>query len=240
MAAVLCGGLAQPPLPQLPSPIALAPSADGHPHRPSPSPSLRGEASAFAAALVAKAWPDAKVLLEDAAAGTSAGGGLSSSSVPSNATAPAPAAAAATSSSTASAAAAPSPRVTSSRASLESTLFFLLAACKSGDVAHLLPSAGALLSPVLAVVETPDKDFSLVAKSALAYLKHVPFPVRHLPSVAASLKEGAASAGWHTRAAALAFLGPFALKHCFALPAETRAELRGLVVGLLGDVHLEV
>jgi len=77
---------------------------------------------------------------------------------------------------------------------------------RHGDAAFVSATIAQLLPNVLRVQEPPDRDFALVAKRALTYLKYIVFPKADLPVVLAGIQEGLRDEQWHARAATLKFL----------------------------------
>ena len=79
--------------------------------------------------------------------------------------------------------------------------------------------------------EAPDRDFALVAKRALTYLKYIVYPRAELPAVVAGIRVGLADAHWHARASearARAHTTPhIASKHTHTQQGHAMARLCG-------------
>jgi proteasome activator subunit 4 len=93
---------------------------------------------------------------------------------------------------------------------------------------------------ILRAQETPDRDFALVAKRALTYLKYVVFPVGQVGLAARGALLGLRDDNWHARAAALKFAQAFAFRHAFLLDGVSRESLRERVVEATRDPQIEV
>jgi len=91
------------------------------------------------------------------------------------------------------------------------------------------------------VQECPDREFALVAKRTLTYIKYLVFPRAHLALVVAGTLEGMRDGHqWHARAAALKFCQAFAYRHSFTLSTHEMASLRDETFAALCDVQIEV
>ncbi|GJP38312.1 hypothetical protein CLOM_g22765 [Closterium sp. NIES-68] len=123
---------------------------------------------------------------------------------------------------------------------MESILFFVMSAVKSGDAPPFLPTIVALLPALLSIQETPNTDLSLLAKQCLAYTKYLPLPASAVPSAAAAVLAATDSGNWKERAAALSFCQSFVFRNGFLLPATDLAALRQAVVACLQDPQPEV
>ena len=123
---------------------------------------------------------------------------------------------------------------------LEGVMMTVIQLAKHGDAAHVAGDIALLLPTVLRVQEPPDRDFALVAKRTLTYLKYIIFPRENLAVVVAGLLEGLRDAQWHARAASLKFLQAFAFRHAFLLTPDELASLRDEVMERLTDQQIEV
>jgi proteasome activator subunit 4 len=191
---------------------------------------VAGAAAAAKEALAAN--PAEKAAAASAAAAAAAAGGSSSSTAmevdstataTATATAGAGAGAAAASGSGSESFTAPAGR---GQAWLEGVMMTVIQLAKHGDAAHVAGDIALLLPTVLRVQEPPDRDFALVAKRTLTYLKYIIFPREVLAVVVAGLLEGLRDAQWHARAASLKFLQAFAFRHAFLLTPDELASLR--------------
>jgi proteasome activator subunit 4 len=123
---------------------------------------------------------------------------------------------------------------------LEGVMMTVIQLAKHGDAAHVAAHIALLLPAVLRVQEPPDRDFALVAKRTLTYLKYIVFPRDTLGVVVAGLLEGLRDPQWHARAASLKFTQAFAFRHAFILTADEMAALRDEVIARLTDSQIEV
>ncbi|CAI5504830.1 unnamed protein product [Closterium sp. Naga37s-1] len=123
---------------------------------------------------------------------------------------------------------------------MESILYFLMSAVKSGDAPPFLPDIVALLPPLLSIQETPNTDLSLLAKQCLAYTKYLPLPATAVPAAAAAVLAAAQSSNWKERAAALSFCQPFVFRNGFLLSPADLSSLREAVIACLQDPQPEV
>ena len=98
-------------------------------------------------------------------------------------------------------------------------LLTVIQLAKHGDVA--CPAASDVVArcipAILRAQEAPDRDFALVAKRALTYLKYVVFPPARCCLAARGVLLGLQDDNWHARAAALKFAQAFAFRHAFLL-----------------------
>lgn len=105
-----------------------------------------------------------------------------------------------------------------STACLETILYFVVASVRNGDSISLSSTLNSLLPIVVRIQETPNCDFSLLAKTALAYMKHAYVPAADLPHVIDGLLDASREvSSWHTRAAALSFMQVLWYRHFFLL-----------------------
>ena len=129
-----------------------------------------------------------------------------------------------------------------SRRWLEGALLTVIQLAKHGDIA--CPAASDVVArcipAILRAQETPDRDFALVAKRALTYLKYVVFPPASVAEAARGVLVGLRDDNWHARAAALKFAQAFAFRHAFLLEAASREALCERIVGATRDPQIEV
>ena len=126
---------------------------------------------------------------------------------------------------------------------LEGVFLTLIQLAKHGDVAgDLVATAAARLLPsVLRAQETPDRDFALVAKRTITYLKYIVFLNKDVLCVAVQgVLDGLKDANWHTRLATLKFAQAFVFRHAFVLPDELQLNIRTAVLSTLNDPQIEV
>ena len=126
---------------------------------------------------------------------------------------------------------------------LEGVFLTTIQLAKHGEVAGLAVSAylADILPTVLRAQETPDRDFSLVAKRCLTYLKyHVFSDLRALDKAVSAIVVGLSDENWHARAAALKLTQAFAFRHAFVLNESQNAKLRTAVCETLEDPQIEV
>ena len=125
---------------------------------------------------------------------------------------------------------------------LEGALLTVIQLAKHGDVA--CPAASDVVArcipAILRAQEAPDRDFALVAKRALTYLKYVVFPPARCRLAARGVLLGLQDDNWHARAAALKFAQAFAFRHAFLLDGVSRESLRERVVEATRDPQIEV
>lgn len=125
---------------------------------------------------------------------------------------------------------------------LEGALLTVIQLAKHGDIA--CPAASDVVArcipAILRVQETPDRDFALVAKRALTYLKYAVFPPARVAAAARGVLLGLRDDNWHARAAALKFAQAFAFRHAFLLERAERTELRERVIDATRDAQIEV
>ena len=128
-------------------------------------------------------------------------------------------------------------RAARSRRWLEGVLLTVIQLAKHGDVA--CPAASDVVARCIPAIlrEAPDRDFALVAKRALTYLKYVVFPPALLFG-GARRALGLQDDNWHARAAALKFREAFAFKHAFLLDGASRESLRERVVEAARDPQI--
>ena len=112
--------------------------------------------------------------------------------------------------------------------------------CKHGDAAYVPDGVARLLPAVLRTQEPPDRDFALVSKRCLTYLKYVVFPRRCQGVVLEGVLAGLRDPQWHARAASLKFAQAFAFRHAFALTRDETTTLRDEVAARLTDAQIEV
>ena len=133
-------------------------------------------------------------------------------------------------------------RAARSRRWLEGVLLTVIQLAKHGDVA--CPAASDVVArcipAILRAQEAPDRDFALVAKRALTYLKYVVFPPARCRLAARGVLLGLQDDNWHARAAALKFAQAFAFRHAFLLDGASRESLRERVVEATRDPQIEV
>ena len=133
-------------------------------------------------------------------------------------------------------------RAARSRRWLEGVLLTVIQLAKHGDVA--CPAASDVVArcipAILRAQEAPDRDFALVAKRALTYLKYVVFPPARCCLAARGVLLGLQDDNWHARAAALKFAQAFAFRHAFLLDGASRESLRERVVEATRDPQIEV
>ena len=137
-------------------------------------------------------------------------------------------------------------------ACLETVLYFVVSSVRSGDSIALSPLVTSILPIIVRIQETPNQvDFSVLAKTALAFLKRHTIPASDLQKIIDGLIQATRDASWHTRAAALSFLQVLWYRHFFLLPdrsEETKVEkeeeggstIVDTVLRLLRDEQLEV
>ena len=120
---------------------------------------------------------------------------------------------------------------------LEGSFLTVIQLAKHGGVAFVSGAVAAALPFVLRVQECPDREFALVAKRTLTYIKYLVFPRAHLGVVVAGTLEGMRDGHqWHARAAALKFCQAFAYRHSFTLSTHEMASLRDETFAALCDV----
>ena len=112
--------------------------------------------------------------------------------------------------------------------------------CKHGDAAYVPDGVARLLPAVLRTQEPPDRDFALVSKRCLTYLKYIVFPRRCQGVVLEGVLAGLRDPQWHARAASLKFAQAFAFRHAFALTRDETTTLRDEVAARLTDAQIEV
>ena len=124
---------------------------------------------------------------------------------------------------------------------LEGSFLTVIQLAKHGGVANVAGSVAKKLPFVLKVQECPDREFALVAKRTLTYLKYLVFPRRHLAAAVAGTLEGMRdSSQWHARAAGLKFCQAFSYRHSFTLSDGEMAALRDETFDRLRDAQVEV
>ena len=123
---------------------------------------------------------------------------------------------------------------------LEGVMMTVIQLAKHGDATWVLGDIARLLPTILRVQEVPDRDFALVAKRTLTYIKYLVFPREHLGVLVTGILEGLGDSQWHARAASLKFLQAFAFRHAFLLTAEELSSLRDGVLDRLVDQQIEV
>jgi proteasome activator subunit 4 len=125
---------------------------------------------------------------------------------------------------------------------LEGALLTVIQLAKHGEIACPVASevVARCIPAILRAQETPDRDFALVAKRALTYLKYVVFPVGQVGLAARGALLGLRDDNWHARAAALKFAQAFAFRHAFLLDGASRESLRERVVEATRDPQIEV
>ena len=124
---------------------------------------------------------------------------------------------------------------------LEGSFLTVIQLAKHGGVAFVSGAVAAALPFILRVQECPDREFALVAKRTLTYIKYLVFPRAHLGVVVAGTLEGMRDGHqWHARAAALKFCQAFAYRHSFTLSTHEMASLRDETFAALCDVQIEV
>lgn len=104
-------------------------------------------------------------------------------------------------------------------ACLETMLYFVATSVRSGDSIPLSSLVTSLLPIIVRIQETPNMvDFSVLAKTALAYLKWHPISADDLTDIIDGLIDATREAkSWHTRGAALSFLQVLWYRHFFLL-----------------------
>ena len=124
---------------------------------------------------------------------------------------------------------------------LEGSFLTVIQLAKHGGGANVFGSIAKMLPFVLRVQECPDREFALVAKRTLTYLKYLVFPRRHLAAAVAGTLEGMRdSSQWHARAAGLKFCQAFSYRHSFTLSDGEMAALRDETFDRLRDAQVEV
>ena len=123
---------------------------------------------------------------------------------------------------------------------LEGVMMTVIQLCKHGDAAYVPDGVARLIPAVLRTQEPPDRDFALVSKRCLTYLKYIVFPRRCLGVVLEGVLAGLRDPQWHARAASLKFAQAFAFRHAFALTPEETTTLRDEVAARLTDSQIEV
>lgn len=124
---------------------------------------------------------------------------------------------------------------------LEGSFLTVIQLAKHGGVANVAGAVAKMLPFVLRVQECPDREFALVAKRTLTYLKYLVFPRRHLARAVAGTLEGMRDSGqWHARAAGLKFCQAFSYRHSFTLDIPEMAALRDETFDRLCDAQIEV
>ena len=125
---------------------------------------------------------------------------------------------------------------------LEGALLTVIQLAKHGEIACPVASevVARCIPAILRAQETPDRDFALVAKRALTYLKYVVFPVGQVGLAARGALLGLRDDNWHARAAALKFAQAFTFRHAFVLDGATRVALYEAVVEATRDPQIEV
>lgn len=123
---------------------------------------------------------------------------------------------------------------------METVVYFIITAVKSGHLTTLMDVIVELLQPVLCLQETSHKDLSSLAKVALHLLKLQVFPEAQLPRATASLLSASKDKNWHTRVASLSFLQSFTYRHTFLLPMDSLVSIWDQVKILLVDDKMEV
>mmetsp|Transcript_9211 Transcript_9211/g.30419 ORF Transcript_9211/g.30419 Transcript_9211/m.30419 type:complete len:1774 (+) Transcript_9211:120-5441(+) len=134
----------------------------------------------------------------------------------------------------------PDPELTKARDAIEGVFYAALELVRRGDGAAIAPSASAILRAALRTAESKDKDFAMIAKLTVAYLKYVRFEDDVLRQLTHMLIATLHDTNWHTRAATLRFIQALAYGHAFALGVELFIALRDAVVASLSDKQLEV
>ena len=123
---------------------------------------------------------------------------------------------------------------------LEGIMMTVIQLCKHGDAAYVPDGVARLLPAVLRTQEPPDRDFALVSKRCLTYLKYIVFPRRCQGVVLEGILAGLRDPQWHARAASLKFAQAFAFRHAFALTRDETMTLRDEVAARLTDSQIEV
>ena len=123
---------------------------------------------------------------------------------------------------------------------LEGIMMTVIQLCKHGDAAYVPDGVARLLPAVLRTQEPPDRDFALVSKRCLTYLKYIVFPRRCQGVVLEGVLAGLGDPQWHARAASLKFAQAFAFRHAFALTRDETMTLRDEVAARLTDAQIEV
>ena len=129
---------------------------------------------------------------------------------------------------------------TPSRNALEGVFYTYLELCRRGDIPAVASSAPLIVRAALRTTESKDKDFALVAKLTVAYLKYPRFEVAELHAFTAILQVTLQDENWHTRAAALRYIQALIYHHAFSIPSTLFVALRESVVECLQDKQLEV
>lgn len=136
--------------------------------------------------------------------------------------------------------ASPDPALTKYRDALEGIFYACLELVRRGDGAAIASSVPLILSAALRTAESKDKDFAMVAKLTVAYLKYLRFDGDVLRTLTRTLCATLQDSNWHTRAASLRFIQALTYGHAFALEPELFMMLRAAVVASLSDKQLEV
>lgn len=123
---------------------------------------------------------------------------------------------------------------------IDTAFHFVIASVKSGTVEVLMPILLELLSPILYMQDTWDKDVKALAKKCMQFWMWQLFPSGHLEGVVAAIMSAARHTNWHTRVAALTFLPPIVFRHNFIMKPDDLSTLWNLVRTLLSDQQIEV
>ncbi|KAK4752662.1 hypothetical protein SAY87_021460 [Trapa incisa] len=123
---------------------------------------------------------------------------------------------------------------------METLFHFIIASLKSGRSSYLLDAFVEFLCPVIALLETSNKDLSTLAKAAFELLKWRIFWEPHLHKMVQVILSSLTDSNWRTRSATLTYLRTFMYRHIFILSAEEKQQIWEAVGRLLVDSQVEV
>jgi proteasome activator subunit 4 len=130
--------------------------------------------------------------------------------------------------------------MTPSRNALEGIFYTFLELVRRGDALTVEPSIPLILRAALRTAESKDKDFAMVSKLTIAYLKYLNFEKVELRAFTEVLGETTRDDNWHTRAATLRYIQALIYHHAFTIDSGLFAMLRECVLEALHDKQLEV
>ncbi|XP_019059113.1 PREDICTED: proteasome activator subunit 4 [Tarenaya hassleriana] len=123
---------------------------------------------------------------------------------------------------------------------METLFHFIISSLKSGRSSYLLDVIAGLLSPVISLQETSNKDLSTLAKAAFELLKWRVFSESHLQKVVTVILSSAEDSNWRIRSSTLTYLRSFMYRHTFILSHEDKQKIWKTVEKLLVDSQVEV
>jgi proteasome activator subunit 4 len=130
--------------------------------------------------------------------------------------------------------------MTPSRNALEGIFYTFLELVRRGDALAVEHSIPLILRAALRTAESKDKDFAMVSKLTIAYLKYLNVERAELRAFTEILCETMHDENWHTRAATLRYIQALIYHHAFTIDLDLFAMLRECVVEALHDKQLEV